>query len=80
MWTYVKVRRGGKRKSVWIWTAVVEQEDGRRWMDYEMGMRDEATFLRIYERVVEAGKYRSDAYKVYKWLPSDSQGYRSEQE
>ena len=31
MWTYVGARRGEKRREVWIWTAVVEEADGRRW-------------------------------------------------
>ena len=69
MWTYVGSRRRGKRNSVWIWTAVVEQVDGSRWMDYEVGKRDEATFLRLYERLPDAKRYRSDDYNVYKWLP-----------
>ena len=30
MWTYLGVRRGKKRRSVWIWTAVVEERDGSR--------------------------------------------------
>ena len=69
MWTYVGSRRRGKRNSVWIWTAVVEEVDGSRWMDYEVGKRSEATFLRLYERLPEAERYRSDAYRVYGWLP-----------
>ena len=39
MWTYVGVRRGEGRRSVWIWTAVVEERDGERWMDFEVGDR-----------------------------------------
>ena len=70
MWTYVNSRRKGKRNSVWIWTAVVEEEDGSRWMDYEVGDRGEETFLRLYKRLPDAKKYRSDDYNVYKWLPS----------
>lgn len=69
MWTYVGARRGEKRNSMWIWTAVVEEEDGSRWVDYEIGGRDEATFLRLYGRLPEAESYRSDAYGVYGWLP-----------
>ena len=69
MWTYVKVRWGNSRNSLWIWTAVVEEEDGSMWSDYEVGRRDEPTFLRLYERLPEARKYRSDDYSVYKWLP-----------
>ena len=38
-------------------------------MDYEVGARDEATFLRLYERLPDAKRYRSDDYNVYKWLP-----------
>ena len=70
MWTYVNSRRKGKRNSVWIWTAVVEEEDGSRWMDYEVGGRGEETFLRLYKGLPDAKKYRSDYYNVYKWLPS----------
>ena len=69
MWTYVGSRRKGKRNSVWIWTAVVEEDDGSGWMDYEVGGRDEATFLRLYERLPDAKRYRSDDCNVYKWLP-----------
>ncbi len=71
MWTYVGARRGEKRKVVWIWTAVVEEEDGSRWMDYEVGGRDESTFLKLYERLPEAEVYRSDDYNVYKWLSAN---------
>lgn len=64
-------RRKGKRREVWIWTAVVEEEDGRRWVDFEAGDRSEETFLRLYGRLPEAKLYRSDAYQVYGWLPAD---------
>ena len=67
----MKVRHGDKRNSVWIWTAVLEEDDGGKWMDYEVGRRDEQTFLRLYKRLPEARKYRSDDYSVYKWLPTD---------
>ena len=75
MWTYVdsrrKVKRSKiKRNSVWIWTAVVEEGDGSRWMDYEVGDRGEETFLRLYERLPDAKRYRSDDYNVYRRLPS----------
>ena len=35
MWTYLGVRLGKKRRSAWIWTAVVEERDGSRWADCE---------------------------------------------
>jgi len=70
MWTYQRARRGAKRQEVWIWTAVVEEADGSRWVDFEVGDRSEATFLRLYERLPEAERYYSDAYGVYQsWLP-----------
>ena len=34
MWTYVGARRRGMRQERWIWTAVVEEYDGRRWTDF----------------------------------------------
>ena len=71
MWSYVGARRKGKRREVWIWTAVVEERDGSRWVDFEVGDRSEETFLRLYGRLPEAGLYRSDAYQVYDWLPAD---------
>ena len=71
MWSYVGARRKGKRREVWIWTAVVEEQDGRRWADFEVGDRSEETFLRLYERLPEAGLYRSGAYPVYQWLPPE---------
>lgn len=70
MWTYAGARRPPKRREVWIWTAVVRERDGRRWVDFEVGDRSEAPFLRLYERLPEAGLYRSDAYAVYLgWFP-----------
>ena len=65
MWTYAGARKQPKRREVWIWTAVVREFDGRRWVDFEVGDRSEAPFLRLYERLPEAGLYRSDAYAVY---------------
>ncbi len=64
-------RRQGKRREVWIWTAVVEEPDGRRWVDFTAGDRSEATFLRRYARLPEAELYRSDHYAVQEWLPRD---------
>ena len=54
MWTYVGVRRGKKRREAWVWTAVVEEADGRRWVDFQVGDRSEATFLKLYDRLPEA--------------------------
>ena len=69
MWTYVGVRRGENRQSVWIWTAVVEEWDGSRWADFEVGGRDLETFMRLLRRLPKAAKYRSDHYVVYSHLP-----------
>ena len=72
MWTYRGARQGGKREDCWIWTAVVAEADGQRWVDFEVGDRSETPFWRLYERLPEAGLYRSDAYAVYLgWLPPD---------
>ena len=69
MWSYVGARRPGLRQERWIWTAIVEEADGRRWVDFEVGDRGEATFLRLYDRLPEAEKHVSDGYRVYEWLP-----------
>ena len=69
MWTYLGVRRGKKRRSAWIWTAVVEEWDGSRWADCEVGRRDMATFLRLLRRLPKAAKYRSDRYEAYSVPP-----------
>ena len=71
LWTYRQARRHGKRQDVWVWTAVVAEEDGSQWADFEVGDRNEATFLRFYERLPEAKLYRTDSYRVYGWLPTD---------
>ena len=49
----------------------VEEENGRRWVDFQVGDRTEATYLRLYERLPEAEQYHTDAYRVYNWLPND---------
>ena len=71
MWTYRQAQRRGKRQDVWVWTTVVEEGDGSRWADFEVGDRSAATFLRLYERLPEAELYRTDSYLVYGWLPAD---------
>lgn len=72
MWTYQQARHGEQRQDLWIWTAVVEEPDGRRWADFEVGDRSENTFQQLYARLPEADLYRSDAYGVYQsWLPPD---------
>ncbi len=70
MWSYVGGRHGEKRREAWLWTAVSLGADGRRQVDFELGGRGEATFLRLYGRLPEAEIYCSDAYVVYQsWLP-----------
>lgn len=64
MWTYVRCRRGVGRDSKWIWTCVV---DGK--FLFEVGLRDEETFLRFYDKIPEAEVYYTDNFKVYDWLP-----------
>ena len=54
---------------MWIGTAVVEETDGRRWRDFEVGGRDRATCLRRYRRLPDAHRYRRDPYAVYRALP-----------
>ena len=49
----------------------MRESDGSRWADFELGDRSEQTSLRLYERLPEAELYRTDAYRVYDWLPSD---------
>ena len=65
MWTYEGARRGDKRNSRWIWTAVVEERNGNRWMDFEVGDMSETTFLRLLERLPDTDCYGIDAYGVY---------------
>ena len=63
MWAYVGGRRPGKRREAWIWTALVEERDGRRWGCFEVRDRSEAIFLRLYEQLPEAELYRSGDYR-----------------
>ena len=69
MWTYAVANRKRKRNSLWMWTRVREERDGGRWMDFEVGCRDEATFMRLLERLPDAERYETDGYGVYKWIP-----------
>ena len=55
MWTNVGARRWGKLGEWWIWTAVVEERNGSRRVDFEVGDRGEKTFLKLYERLPEGG-------------------------
>ena len=72
MWTYRGAGRGKKREDCRIRTAVIQEADGSGWEDFEVGDRSEGPFLRLYERLPEAGLYRSGAYRVYAgWLPPE---------
>ena len=62
-------RRGENRRSARIWTAAVEEWDGSRRADFEVGYRDAETFLRLFRRLPEAAKYWSDHCEVYSRLP-----------
>ena len=68
-WTRVGARRGENRWSAWIWTAAVEEWDGSRRADFEVGHRDAETFLRLLRRLPDAAKYRSDHYEAYSHPP-----------
>ena len=49
---------------------MVGEIDEQRRVDFEVGDRSAAPFLRLYERLPEAGLYRSDAYGVRQgWFP-----------
>lgn len=69
MRSYLGGFRGESGELLWIWTAVVEESSGDCWGAFEVGARDEATFLRMFDRLPDAGLYEPDAYAVYKWLP-----------
>lgn len=61
MWTYACARRKEKRISVWAWTAMMKERDGSKWMDFEVGGRDEVALLRLLDRLPDAERYESDA-------------------
>ena len=71
MWTYLDVRRGERRKDLWIWTAVVKERDGVRWQMYEVGGKDESEFSRLLDRLPGADRYETAAYPMYWGLPQD---------
>ena len=68
MWTYLGRRIGPGRRWLWIWTAVVEEADGRRWRLFEVGSRNGATLRRLLARLPAAEKYCTDPYPVYRAL------------
>jgi insertion element IS1 protein InsB len=65
MWTYVGARNGSKRKSTWIWTAILDKKK----VVFEIGDRSEETFLRLCNRLPAATSYHTDTREVYRWLP-----------
>ena len=48
---------------------MVEEGDGSRWSDFEVGCMDEETFMRLLRRLPKAAKYRSDHCAEYSVLP-----------
>ena len=79
-WTCLGCRNGSGRQELGIWTAVVADAEGRWWRDFEVGPRDEATFLRLYARLPEAVKYSTDQYGVYNGLPTNRREARQGRE
>ena len=71
-WTYAGARRKEKRNYLRVWTAAAER-DRSGWIDFEVGGRDEGTFMRLLERLPDAARYETDAYGVYEWLPHNKQ-------
>ena len=71
MWAHVGVRKGENRRSVWVWTAAVEEADGSLWFDFEVGERDLPAFHRLLRRLPPAEKYRSDGYAALGYLPAE---------
>ena len=69
MWTYLSARKAEKRNALWVWTAVVEERNGSKWMDFEIGGREESTFLPLLDRLPDAERYETDAYGMYGALP-----------
>ena len=65
MRSYAEARHGEKRREVWIWTAVAEEAEGRRWGRFEVGDRSGETFSKL----PEAGRYRSGDCVAYGLLP-----------
>ena len=66
MWTYIGCRHGSGRNSKWIWTCVA----GDKFL-FEVGLRNEETFLQFYNQIPEAELYYTDEFKVYDWLSFD---------
>ena len=71
MRSYVGFRKGGKRRSARVWTAMVEEADGSARFDFEVGDRDLLTFHRLLSRLPAAEKYRSDGYEALGHLPDE---------
>ena len=57
----VGARRDENRRSVWIWTAVVEEWDGSRRADFNVGQRD----METWSSDPKAAKYRSGHCEAY---------------
>ena len=51
---------------------MVEERDGERWIDFEVGGRERQTFVMLYRRLPESETYRSDAYEAYRCLDPGS--------
>ena len=61
-------RRIGPGRRLWIWMAVVEEAEGRRWRLFAGGQRNGATLRRLLARLPAAEKYCTDPYPVYRAL------------
>ena len=68
MWTYWGARKAEKRNELWGWTAAVEERDGSR-MDFEVGGRDDAAFLRLTGAAAGCGALRDRRIRSVWALP-----------
>ena len=69
MRSYVRIRKGKRRRSARVWTAMAEEADGSARFDFEVGDRDLPTFYRLLRRLPPAQKCRSDGYEALGIFP-----------
>ena len=65
MWTYWGARKAEKRNELWGWTAAVEERNGSKWIDFEVGAETMPHSCALLERLPDTERYETDAYGVY---------------
>jgi insertion element IS1 protein InsB len=75
MWTYVKYRKGEKRTSIWIWTAILHVKN-KKFKLFFVGDRDVESLKSFISKMPKFNRSFSDDWTAYHTLFKHSKSHK----